>query len=681
MTQPLLSVRNLVVDVRRPGGQVRILDGVSFDVAPNEVLGLVGESGSGKSVAMLAVMGLLPHGMEITSGQVWLGGRNIAGLGFESMRSIRGKQVAMIFQDPMTSLNPVRRIGAQIGEAVAIHNPQMRPAAVAERAVELLASVGISDPARRAMQYPNEFSGGMRQRAMIAMAIANEPALLIADEPTTALDVTIQAQVIDLLAQMREKVGASMILITHDLGLVAETASRVAVMYGGRIAEMGSVEGVFDATRHPYTAGLMASLPSLSDRRDRLFSIPGNVPDLRNRPPGCAFHPRCGMSAGREPCRVDVPALRSVVDGHRAACHYAEETPEWAARATDPDSERARRVIVTEPTSVTLSVRSVCKDFRIRRSGLWGTDRLAAVKDVSLEIHTGETLGLVGESGCGKSTLGRVILGLHRATSGQIDLKGRNLLTMSPAQTRAVRREMQVVFQDPYASLDPRMSIAEIVAEPLRINGRYDASRVLQLLQQVGLTADAAQRRPSEFSGGQRQRIAIARALALKPDLLILDEAVSALDVSIQAQIVNLLKDLQQELGLSYLFISHDLSVVRHISDRVAVMYLGRIVETGPRDEIFRAPAHPYTRALLAAVPSASSRGRLGRVILEGDLPNPLNPPSGCPFRTRCYKAQSLCATDEPPLAARTGTSHLAACHFPEQHDPVSSVSSLVANC
>ena len=664
--EPLLSVRDLVVEAPSADRPVRLLDGVSFDVAANDVLGVVGESGSGKSITMLAVMGLLPPDVRIASGEIRLRGRDIANSGLDAMRAIRGRELSMIFQDPMTSLNPVRRVGSQIAEAIRAHNPALPRTRIRDRVVELLSSVGIPDAPRRATQYPNEFSGGMRQRAMIAMAIANDPVLLIADEPTTALDLTIQAQVMQVLADARGRTGAAMILITHDLGLVAETAQRVAVMYGGRIMEMSSINGVFNGTRHPYTAGLLASLPSVTSRRETLYSIPGSVPDLRHRPSGCVFHPRCGLSAGREACRTSVPELSPIAAQHLAACHFVEETSAWAARNAGEVPAAVVAPAVEKSGAPTLILDRVRREFSIRRAKGWGRDKLVAVNNVSLEIREGETLGLVGESGCGKSTLGRVVLGLHPATSGSIVLKGRNIQTLSIRRFRAMRRDLQVVFQDPYASLDPRMTIAEIVAEPLRINRMHDPRRVAELLRQVGLDPEAGQRRPSEFSGGQRQRIAIARALALRPDLLILDEAVSALDVSIQAQIVNLLKALQKELGLSYLFVSHDLSVVRHIADRVAVMYLGRIVETGTSAQVFDAPAHPYAQALLSAIPKPSTaQSDRKRIILKGDPPDPLKPPSGCVFRTRCFKAEEICARLDPELAPRTGTGHLSACHFP----------------
>ena len=446
----------------------------------------------------------------------------------------------------------------------------------------------------------------MRQRAMIAIAMANDPDLLIADEPTTALDVTIQAQVMDVLARVRARTGAAMVLITHDLGLVAESADRVAVMYGGRMMERAGVGATFAEPRHPYTVGLIASLPRLDRSVASCIRSRGRCPNLAKRPPGCVFHPRCGLSNGRAACREQIPAFREIGPDHRVACHFAEETRAVGARdaANAAAADRRRRRLGRTGRPARCEVVGLRKDFHIRRHKGWGRDTLSAVRDVSFALATGRTLGLVGESGCGKSTLGRLILRLIDPSGGVIRLKDDDITTMRPARLRPKRSELQVVFQDPYSSLDPRMTVHEVIAEPLRINGRYDPKRIEELLAAVGLSAEQAQRRPPEFSGGQRQRIAIARALALGPDVMILDEAVSALDVSIQAQVINLLKDLQSKLGLSYLFISHDLSVVHHISDDVAVMYLGKLVEVGSRDQVFRAPAHPYTQALLSAIPA-----------------------------------------------------------------------------
>jgi peptide/nickel transport system ATP-binding protein len=407
-------------------------------------------------------------------------------------------------------------------------------------------------------------------------------------------------------------------------------------------------------------------LPRLDEAHVALYSIPGQVAELRDPPGGCVFHPRCGLGQHRRECSEVRPHLRLIESEHRAACHCAEETPHWLEREalqaqSAPDVAMQPRSGSDAP--VVLKVENLRKSFKVRRHQGLGSDRLLAVDGISFELKQGETLGLVGESGCGKSTLGRVVLGLHEATEGTVLLKGRRISGLKARVLRPLRRQMQVVFQDPYASLDPRMTVREIVGEPLRINGEYRPERVVELLGHVGLGTDAALRRPSEFSGGQRQRIAIARALALGPDLVVLDEAVSALDVSVRAQVVNLLKRLQRELGLAYLFISHDLAVVRHISDRVAVMYLGKIVEVGTTQRVFGAPAHPYTQALLSAVPNPN-RAIGERIVLKGDLPDPLRPPSGCAFRTRCFKAQEICAREEPALTASTATGHLSACHF-----------------
>ncbi|AMN44037.1 ABC transporter ATP-binding protein [Rhodoplanes sp. Z2-YC6860] len=675
---PVLSVRDLVIEVPGKTGLTRLVDGASFDVFPHEVFGIAGESGSGKSMTMLAVMGLLPDPVRMTSGEVILRGRELTRLSFEDMRKLRGKTMSMIFQDPMTSLNPVLRVGAQIAEAIRLHNSSLSKIQVRSRAVELLNLVGIPDPERRLQQYPNEFSGGMRQRVMIAIAMANDPDLLIADEPTTALDVTIQAQVLDVLARVRARTGAAMVLITHDLGLMAESADRVAVMYGGRMMERASVGAAFAQPRHPYTVGLISSLPRLDRSVAKLYSIPGQVPDLARRPSGCVFHPRCGLANDRADCRERAPAFREIGEDHRVACHFAEETVQWSQAIEAPSDVKADPESPRPPaTSRVLEVVALRKDFHMRRRKGWGSDTLSAVRDVSFSLTAGRTLGLVGESGCGKSTLGRLILRLINPSGGTIRLQNDDITTMRPARLRPKRRELQVVFQDPYASLDPRMTVHEVIAEPLRINGRYNPNKIGELLAAVGMPVEAAQRRPPEFSGGQRQRIAIARALALEPDVMILDEAVSALDVSIQAQVINLLKDLQHRLELSYLFISHDLSVVHHISDDVAVMYLGKLVEVGSRDQVFRSPAHPYTQALLSAIPVPDPTGTRAdtRIVLSGDIPNPLLPPSGCAFRTRCFKATEQCAQVEPALSERTGAGHLSACHYP------STIPGKTANC
>lgn len=662
----VLSVRNLSIEVPGAHGPVRLVDDVSFDVREHEVFGIVGESGSGKSLTMLAVLGLLAPPLKIVSGSIKLRGRELTDLTFDHMRAIRGKAMAIVFQDPMTTLNPVLRVGKQIGEAVRLHNPDLSKQEIKARVLELLKLVGIPNPEKRYSQFPNEFSGGMRQRVVIAIAMANEPDLLIADEPTTALDVTIQAQVMSVLAEVRERTGAAMVLITHDLGLVAETADRMAVMYGGRMMETAPARKLFIQPEHPYTAGLIASLPRVDREVKELYSIPGFVPDLANRPTGCVFHPRCAMSNGRVTCREQKPLLHDTTSDSAVACHYSGETADWRDA-----QERAVQIVDKKAESKAdaatpiLKVDHLRKEFQVGISLFGQAQRLKALRDISFELPRGRTLGLVGESGCGKSTLARVLLRLLDASGGDVFLNGEPFMQLRGTRLRSSRRHLQVVFQDPYSSLDPRMTIHEVIGEPLRIHGQYSVERIHELLAHVGLTPDAGRRRPPEFSGGQRQRIAIARALALNPDVLILDEAVSALDVSIQAQIINLLKKLQDEMGLTYVFISHDLSVVRHISDEVAVMYLGRIIEHGPVRDVFETPLHPYTQALLSSIPRPENHGGAGRIVLGGDLPNPLSPPPGCAFRTRCFRAVEDCARIEPPLTSSDGTDHLSACLFP----------------
>ncbi|MBN9305464.1 MAG: hypothetical protein BGO82_03140 [Devosia sp. 67-54] len=665
---PVLSVHNLCIEVKTPDGErVELVRDVSFDVNEHEVLGLVGESGSGKSLTMLAVLGLLGSGLRIVSGSIRLRGQEITNLSFHEMQKIRGKAVSIIFQDPLTTLNPVLRVGKQVAEAIRLHNPDKGEAEIKARVIELLSLVGIPNPERRYSQFPNEFSGGMRQRVVIAMAMANEPDLLIADEPTTALDVTIQAQVMEVLAEVRARTGAAMVLITHDLGLVSEYADRLAVMYSGRIVEQAPSAELFASPRHPYTAGLIASLPQLERKVETLYSIPGFVPDPRKRPTGCAFAPRCAIANGRPLCLSQSPDLESIGANRAVACHYSAETAAWStayqAKLENVATETPLPVRKQGDGTTVLRASNLSKVFTVRGKGLQRS-KLYALRNVSFDLKAGKTLGIVGESGSGKSTLARVLLRLAEAGGGEVYLNGSPLFSLRGRELRQRRRDLQVVFQDPYSSLDPRMKIHDVIAEPLRIAGSYSAERVNQLLEHVGLTAAAGQRRSPEFSGGQRQRIAIARSLALNPDVLILDEAVSALDVSIQAQIINLLKKLQQDLGLTYVFISHDLSVVRHICDEIAVMYLGRVIEYASTEAVFSTPAHPYTRGLLAAIPRIGMWPHGKGLLARGDLPNPMKPPSGCAFRTRCPMATALCAENEPVLSDHAETSHLSACHF-----------------
>ena len=661
MSAPVLSVRGLTVTFVGSGRKVPAVRGLDFDVFAGEVLGIVGESGSGKSVTALAATGLLPDTAAMT-GTIRLGDVEVTTADRETLRLMRGHDVGMIFQDPTTTLNPVLPIGRQVIEGQvklgAVPAGQARA-----RAVAALREVDIPDPEGRVTQFPHQFSGGMRQRAVIAMAMAGRPKLIIADEPTTALDVTVQAQVLAVLARRQAESGAAVMLITHDLGVIAETAHRVAVMYAGRIVETGAVRDIFKRPRHPYTVALLESLPRLDGGAARLVPIPGQPPSPASLPSGCAFRPRCRIAVAR--CAEEDPALRDLGDGQAAACHFAGEVsaaPAMAAETAHIAPEAVGEALLT--------VENLQVHFPIR-AGIFrrhvGTVR--AVDGVSLTVRAGETVGLVGESGCGKTTTGRAILGLIRATSGSVRFGGEEITRLPPDGLRRMRRHMQYVFQDPYSSLNPIRTAGEIVAEPLRIHGLYDTEggerRVAELFDLVGLSPAMAGRYPREFSGGQRQRIGIARALALKPRLLILDEPVAALDVSIQAQIVNLLKDLQRELGLAYLFIAHDLSVVRHISDRVAVMYLGRIVEESTTAALYGQPVHPYTQSLLSAVPvpDPDLRGIRARIVLEGDIPNPARPPSGCTFHPRCFRADARCAAEIPTLAAYPGTATRVTCH------------------
>ncbi|MFF0728074.1 dipeptide ABC transporter ATP-binding protein [Streptomyces sp. NPDC004134] len=700
----------MTVEFDTPAGVVRAADGVSYDVAAGETLGVVGETGSGKSVTALAALGLLSAGnVRRVTGQALLAGTDLLALPPDELRAVLGRDVAMIFQDPGTALNPVQRVGDQIAEALRVHDRTLTAPAARARTVELLDEVGVPNPAGRYDAYPHQFSGGMCQRAVIAMAIANRPRVLIADEPTTALDVSVQAQILDVLRRAARETGAATVLITHDLGVVAETADRLCVMYGGRVVESGTVYDVFARPRHPYTAALLASLPRLDARADRLTPIPGRPPDLIEVTPGCAFAPRCPVGRDRARCAEERPEPVATGDGDGlSACHYPDEagSPPGAAEAGDPpaagpetgpdlppsgssphaDAPSAAdgagggpsgpygapaKSGTPKDSGVALDVRDARKLFPIRTGVFARTSGYVhAVDGVSLRISAGRTLGLVGESGCGKSTLARMLLRLVQPSGGELTVAGHDLVRANRGELRRIRQRVQMVYQDPFASLNPRLSVGDNVAEPLRLAGGFSRpqrrARVLDLFDRVGLRPEHADRYPAEFSGGQRQRVAIARALALRPRLLLLDEPVSALDVSVQAQVLNLLADLQRESGMAYLFVSHDLSVVRQVADEVAVMYLGRIVETGPVGRIYGRPRHPYTRALLDSVPAPDPAGRetRRRAPLGGDVPSPADPPSGCRFRIRCPLAEERCAAEEPALRAVDGG--LTACHFAE---------------
>ena len=670
MDRALLAVENLHVHFVTSRGVVRAVEGLTYDVRPAEIVALVGESGCGKSVSSLAVMRLLakPAG-RVVAGAVRFDGRDLLALTDEEMREIRGRDIAMIFQEPMTSLNPVLPIGFQIMEPLFVHRRTAVEAARA-RAVELLRMVGIPDPERRLEQYPHQFSGGMRQRAMIAIALACDPKLIIADEPTTALDVTIQAQILELMKELSRRLGIAMVLITHNLGIVARYADQVNVMYAARMAERAHAEALFARPLHPYTAGLLRSVPRLDQPRGaRLETIDGLPPNLLDPPAGCRFAPRC---AARKPdCERAPPPLEEVEPGRFSACLRAKELAQYGPDALGLASRAAHEPPPPKPLEPKplVEVRGLKAHFDVTR-GLLARKRaiVRAVDGVSFEIRRGETLGLVGESGCGKTTVGRTLLRLEEPSAGEIRYAGADLAGASGDALKSLRRRIQVIFQDPYSSLNPRMTIGQILAEPMRVHALQPTKaaarkRAEELLEQVGLFAYMANRYPHELSGGQRQRVGIARALALEPEFIVCDEPVSALDVSIQAQIINLLEELQQRLGLTYLFIAHDLAVMRHISDRVVVMYLGKVMEIADRDALYSAPQHPYTQALLDAVPVPDPRleRERGHVPLGGEIPSPLDPPSGCVFNTRCPLAEERCRREVPALR-EVLPRHWAAC-------------------
>ncbi|MBT2567464.1 ABC transporter ATP-binding protein [Arthrobacter sp. ISL-85] len=682
----VLSVRGLNVRFNSENGVIHAVRGVDFDLMPGKTLGIVGESGSGKSVTSLAIMGLLPPTAQV-SGSVRLKGQELLGLSDKAMCAYRGNELAMVFQDPLSSLTPVFTVGTQIIEALTIHHPTMSRAAKEARAVELLAMVGIPSPKDRLKAFPHEFSGGMRQRVMIAIAIANNPRVLIADEPTTALDVTIQAQVLEVLHTAQEETGAAVVMITHDLGVVAGMADDIMVMYAGKPVETGGVDDIYYNPRMPYTMGLLGAVPRVDvAEKASLVPIEGMPPNLLHAPTGCSFAPRCPLAS--DACLDGEPALAPVAGAalHRAACiksgSLGGSVDVHGVFAAPPVAVSRFDAIPRAERSTVLQLKDVRKHFPLTRGALIkrriGT--VKAVDGLSFDIREGECFSIVGESGSGKTTTLLEILEFHPDQDGEVVIGGLSNKQAADAKTKGkMRRELQMVFQDPTGALDPRFTVYEVLAEPLQNVGMDRPAikkRIMELMKLVGLQPDHVNRFPNQFSGGQRQRIGIARALAVNPKLVVLDEPVSALDVSVQAGVINLLDHLRAELGLSYLLVAHDLSVVRHISNRVAVMYLGKIVEIGAVDRVFDNPRHPYTRALLSAipVPDPQLERTRERIILQGDLPSPLQAPKGCNFATRCpvFAAlppakQEKCRTLEPPLEAATGSrDQQFACFYPD---------------
>src|SRR5579863_649740 len=750
---PVLEIENLSTHIKLTSSVVQAVGNIDMRIDAGETLGVVGESGCGKSMTGLSIMGLLPPGGSIIGGSIKLDGRELVGIKPEELRQVRGNEIAMIFQDPLTSLDPTKTIGYQVAEPVRLHRGVSKAAAM-DRAVEVLSLVGLPKPKERLEDYPHQLSGGLRQRVMIAMALANEPKLLIADEPTTALDVTIQAQILALLRDLKERLGMAMLLITHDMGVIAGHADRVNVMYAGRVVETAEVGELFSEMHHPYTQALLASIPQLDqDSNKALHAIPGLPPDLSHPPQGCRFAARCRRATDK--CRAEEPSLSGKTYEHRFSCWHpvdgplaltvigeggpdavstglvtsdaesmaeaqAEVAPGEAglvadtpladaaagAAAAGPDETHAEetreaetivvasglevtadgRIEVTERTVEVaaangaaaaavplLQITNLVKEFPITSGVLQRkVGSVKAVSDVTFSVPAGTTFGLVGESGCGKTTIGKMIVALEKPNSGAVTLGDVNVSKLHGSELRRKRRDLQLMFQDPHSSLDPRMRVGAIIGEPLAVqhlgSKRSQRDRVFELLGEVGLPRNAVERYPHEFSGGQRQRIGLARALTLNPRLIVADEPVSALDVSIRAQVLNLMKRLQASHGLTYVVISHDLAVVKYMADRIGVMYLGKMVELGSAQDIYERAAHPYTSGLIATIPAPKptlERAKTGAAI-KGELPSPVNPPSGCRFRTRCKFAQELCAAEEPQLRS-FGPGHVAACHFPLQ--------------
>jgi peptide/nickel transport system ATP-binding protein len=709
-TTPALAVEHLTTHINLEKSTVHAVTDVSFTINRGETLGLVGESGCGKSMLGLSIMRLLPNGGHITEGSVNLDGTDLAKLSEPDMRDLRGNDVAMIFQDSLTSLSPTMTIGEQIAEPVRRHRGASK-ADARTRAAELLGIVGFPSPEERLGDYPHQFSGGQRQRIMIAIALACDPKVLIADEPTTALDVTIQAEILGLLDELKERLGMAVLLVTHDMGVVAGRADRVNVMYAGRMVESARTGQLFTHMRHPYTQSLLGSIPLLTQERgEALFSIPGLPPDLTNPPAGCRFAARCAYATDK--CRAEEPQLTGD-DGHQFACWHPVDGPidrtkveitaagttvleNGEAPAAAADVPGAPAPLPTEAiagvgeavplpieaiapdtgTSVpatdngeVLAVVDVVREYPIKGGVLQRTvDTVKAVSGVSFTVARGQTFGLVGESGCGKTTLGKVIVALEQPEAGKTTVRGTDMTKLKGRELRTFRKNVQMMFQDPITSLDPRLRVGETLREPMKAQGigtRKEQDTIInELLSEVGLPPDAVDRFPHEFSGGQRQRIGLARALTLNPEVIVADEPVSALDVSIRSQVLNLMKRLQALHGLTFVVISHDLAVVKYLADRIGVMYLGKLVEVGSGDDIYQRAAHHYTAGLIAAIPQPDPSAKVNeKAVITGELPNPRNPPSGCRFRTRCPAAQSICAEQEPPLRS-ISDGHEVACHF-----------------
>lgn len=671
--ETLLEVDSVDVNFEVPEGQIEALRNVSLEVKRGETVGLAGESGSGKSTLAFAIVRYLDANGWVDSGSIRFDGMDMLSASSEQLRSVRGNRIAHVAQNPGSSLNPSMHIGKQIRESIELHQNPDSKAAANERVYEVLDQVDLPDPEGMAERYPHELSGGQQQRAMLAVGLSCNPDLLILDEPTTGLDVTTQANFLDLLEELKSEYDAGILLITHNLGVIAEIADRVNLLYAGEMLESGPVESVFTDPANPYTQALLATTPEM-DADKKIRPIPGQIPELDDIPPGCIFADRCEYAT--ENCRTGEIPMETVdsATGHESRCLYwSDVIGSTAEREAETETERTHG----EAVMTIDSLRKYYDEGSFLTSLLTDHDPVKAVNNVSLTIHESEAVGLVGESGCGKSTLGRTLLKLHEATGGSISYDGRDIDEFSKSELNEFRSECQIIFQDPEGSLNPSRTVREILARPLKLftdleaEGR--AERTEELLGQVNLGADIINKKPHELSGGQQQRVAIARAFAARPSLIVLDEPVSSLDVSVQASILNLLKELCVEYGTAYLLISHDLSVIEEICDRVAVMYLGEIIETAPTAQVFEPPYHPYTRALLSSIPLLDPETETDRIKLEGDVPEPRDPPTGCSFHTRCpQKIGEKCEQSDPSLED-IGGGHCISCHHDttELNEPI----------
>jgi peptide/nickel transport system ATP-binding protein len=687
MSQPVISVNHLAIAYETSKGDVNAVRDVSFDIHRGETVGLVGESGCGKSTVAYGLVNYLGRNGKIAGGDIVFQGKSLVGRSAEELRKLRGNQISMVYQDPMTSLNPVIRIGEQLSEVLTVHQGIGLEAA-RQKCVEMLRRVYMPDPEKVLERFPHQISGGQQQRVVIAMALLNSPALLIMDEPTTALDVTVEAAVLDLIADLRRDFDTGILFISHNLGVVARVCDRVGVMYAGELVELASVKEIFANPRHPYTQGLMRAVPRLgSDKQSStLVSIPGRVPAPNNLPPGCVFEPRCQYAV--DACRAERPSLRELstvgtghqTQSHLSRCIRAEEIDATQWRASDVETKIATSTVSDEKQNTILQVRDLKTHYKGSGSGVLGAfgfgkrDTVKAVDGVSFNLIKGKTLGIVGESGSGKSTLIKTIIGLEDVSGGKAEFIGFDINKRTAKRDLDMIKELQMVFQNPDATMNPAYTIGQQIERPLRrfkiVSKNQMRDEVVRLLRAVKLDEHYYERLPRQLSGGEKQRVGIARAFAGRPDLVLADEPVSALDVSVQAAVLNLLMEIQSERGTTMIFIAHDLSVVRFFCDYIAVMYLGQIVEIGPAEAIYAPPYHPYTESLLAAVPIPDPSIEQSHIRLEGSVPSPVNPPSGCRFHTRCPRRAllpdggTICEQEVPPWR-EVGAEHRIHCHIP----------------